>query len=120
MHVEVGNFYYFLYFAIAILITVSLILILKNKDDKVKNKVILFLLFSAFFLHFCKNSYLHLITRCFLKLYVKVSFENICAISTLVFPFIFLSKSKILKDYMIRNGDSFWYCCIYLSNRSNI
>ncbi|MCD4827313.1 MAG: hypothetical protein K8Q99_06005 [Acholeplasmataceae bacterium] len=103
MYVEVGNFYYFLYFAIAILITTGLILYLKNKDDKVKRKVILFLLFSAFALHFIKLLFYPYNTM-FPEIIRKSSFENVCAVSTLVFPFIFLSKSKILKDYMIVAG----------------
>lgn len=103
MYVEVGNFYYFLYFAIAIAITIGLILYLKNKDDKVKRKVILFLLFSAFALHFIKLLFPPYNTM-FPEIIRKSTFENICAVSTLVFPFIFLSKSKILKDYMIVMG----------------
>jgi len=103
MYVEVGNFYYFLYFAIAIAITVGLVLFLKHKDDKVKHNVILFLLFSALVLHFAKLLF-EPYNQMYPEIIRKVSFENICAISTLVFPFIFLSKSKILKDYMIVMG----------------
>jgi len=103
VYVEVGNFYYFLYIAIAIILTISLILFLRNKDERIKNKVILFLLFSALMLHFFKlvfypyNQMLPSVIR-------KVTFENICAISTLIFPLIYLSKSKILKDYMLIMG----------------
>jgi hypothetical protein len=103
MYVEVGNFFYFLYFAIAIAITTGLILFLKHKDDNVKKNVIIFLLFSALVLHFIKLLFAPY-NQMFPEIIRKVTFENICAISTLVFPFIFLSKSKILKDYMIVMG----------------
>lgn len=103
MHVEIGNFYYFLYFVFAFLITIGLILFLKNKDDRYKEKVITILLFSAFFLHFIK-----LLFYPYNDLYPdsirKVTFENICAVSTLVFPFFFLAKKKVLLDYMIVIG----------------
>ena len=103
MYVEVGNFYYFLYFVFAIIITTGLILFLKNKDDPTKRRVIAALLFSALALHFMKLLFSPY-NQMFPEIIRKVSFENICAVSTLVFPFIFLSKSKVLKDYMIVMG----------------
>jgi hypothetical protein len=103
MYVEVGNFYYYLYIAIAIFLTISLILFLRNKNDQVKNKVILFLLFSAFALHFLKLAF-YPYNQMFPTIIKKITFENICAISTLIFPFIYLSKNKILKDYMLIMG----------------
>ena len=92
------DFFYFLYFAIAIAITIGLILFLRHKDDKVKRNVILFLLFSALALHFLKLLF-EPYNQMYPEIIRKSSFENICAISTLVFPFIFLSKNKVLKDY---------------------
>ncbi len=103
MYVEIGNIYYYLYFVIAIAVTGTLILFLKNKNDDFKRKVILLLLFSAFFLHFAKL-FFHPYIDLFPESIRKVSFENICAISTLVFPFFFLSKKKILLDYMLVMG----------------
>ncbi|PKK96733.1 MAG: hypothetical protein CVV58_04880, partial [Tenericutes bacterium HGW-Tenericutes-3] len=37
-------------------------------------------------------------------IFTKVSFENICAGSTLLFPFLYFTKNKTLKDYMIMVG----------------
>jgi hypothetical protein len=34
----------------------------------------------------------------------KVTFENICATNVIIFPFIMMSKNKILKDYMVLSG----------------
>lgn len=103
MYVEVGNFYYYVYFVLAMLITVGLILYLKNKDDKHKEKVITILLFSAFALHFAKLLF-YPYNELFPDSIRKVSFENICAISTLIFPFLFLSKKKVFLDYMLVIG----------------
>jgi hypothetical protein len=103
MYVEIGNFYYYLYFVIAIVITTTLILYLKNKDVKIKHRAITILLFSALALHFMKLLFSPY-NQMFPEIIRKVTFENICAVSTLVFPFIWLSKSKILKDYMIVMG----------------
>ena len=103
MYVEVGNFYYYLYFLFAILITVGLIFYLKNKDDQYKEKVITILLFSAFILHFVKLLF-YPYNDLFPESIRKVSFENICAISTLIFPFLFLSKKKVFLDYMLVMG----------------
>ena len=103
MFVEVGNFYYYLYIGLAILLTIIFILFLKNKDDKFKHRFILFLLFSALALHFLKLAF-YPYNQMFPTIIRKVTFENICAISTLIFPFIYLSKNKILKDYMLVMG----------------
>lgn len=89
MHVEIGNFYYFLYFVFAFLITIGLILFLKNKDDRYKEKVITILLFSAFFLHFIK-----LLFYPYNDLYPdsirKVTFENICFFSNFFWRCFFM------------------------------
>jgi hypothetical protein len=103
MYVEVGNFFYILYFIVAILVTIGFVLFLKNKNDAFKEKVITILLFSAFFLHFLKLAFYPYNTL-FPESIRKITFENICAISTLVFPFFYLSKKKILLDYMIVIG----------------
>lgn len=103
MYVAFGNFYYFLYFALGIIITIGMIFFLKNKDDNFKHKVITILLFSALALHFAKllfSPYNQMLPQSIRK----VSFENICAVSTLVFPFIYLSKNKVLLDYMLVMG----------------
>lgn len=103
MYVEVGNFYYYLYIGIAITLTIIFILFLRKKDDQFKNKFILFLLFSAFALHFLKLAF-YPYNQMYPTIIRKITFENICAISTLLFPFIYLSKSKVLKDYMLVMG----------------
>ncbi len=103
MYVEVGNFYYYLYIVLAILLTIIFILFLNNKSDKFKHRFIMFLLFSALALHFLKLAF-YPYNQMFPTIIRKVTFENICAISTLIFPFIYLSKNKVLKDYMLVMG----------------
>ncbi len=103
MYVEVGNFYYFLYISIAIVLTIVFTLFLRKKDEQFKHKFILFLLFSAFALHFLKLAF-YPYNQMYPTIIRKITFENICAISTLIFPFIYLSKNKVLKDYMLVMG----------------
>ena len=58
---------------------------------------------SAWLLHFAKLLFSPY-NELFPESIRKVTFENICAISTLVFPFLFLSKNKVLRDYMLVMG----------------
>jgi len=97
--VQLGNFYYFLYMILSLIIIFVVVYFTAKQSQKISKIIILCILFSGFILHFLK----------FLdKAYYddlpyslrKVSFENICAVSTLIFPFIFLTKSNKWKDYM--------------------
>lgn len=101
--VELGNIYYFMYLIIMILIILILHFILRKKSKKFQYWFLFGLLVSAFSLHFLKL----LLEPYYSALpytYSKSTFENICAVSTIIFPFIFLSKNKILKDYMVIEG----------------
>lgn len=57
-----------------------------------------------FVLHFVKLCFPQYVEKGFPAVIRKCSFENICAVSTMVFPFMFLSKSKVCKDYMFYIG----------------
>ena len=97
--VEFANLNYF----IAIIFTILLIIILyqtiKNKSDKTKNKVILILLFSNLLLHFSKILFEPYISGLPHTLR-KITFENICAVTTLIYPFVYLTKNKYLNTYL--------------------
>lgn len=93
------------YFAMIIIFLVFLmgsLIWLKTKSTRYKKIFIGSLLSFSLLLHFCKL---------FFPPYVnddlafrKITPENICAVSTLVFPFVFFSKSKTIKDYMFYLG----------------
>ncbi len=97
--IQLGNFYYFMYMILSLAIIGVVTYITQKQSKKVQKTIILGILFSGFILHFLKlvdKEYYNDLPYSLRK----VSFENICAVSTLIFPFIFLTKSNKWKDYM--------------------
>lgn len=103
MTVEFLNLPYFIFLFFGIGITVGLHYLLRNKSMKTKKTVIFSLLMFNFALHFLKllfppyNQSLQIGLR-------DVFAINICAVSVIVFPFIYLSKSEGAKDFMFYLG----------------
>lgn len=94
-----------LYFSIlltAVCMTFVLYELLRRLSSRGQKTFILCLLLFGFSLHFLKL--LILPYRNDPKAFRHSTFCNICAVSTLIFPFLFLSKSKWLKDYMFYLG----------------
>jgi hypothetical protein len=104
MRVEFLNIFYFTYIFIAIFLTILSIYFLKNKSDRFKKNFIIGIIFANLFVHFFKI-FIFPYTEVE-YIWTKVSFENICAVSALTFPFLYFSKNKTLKDYMILVGMS--------------
>lgn len=100
--VKMGNIYYFLYIFIAIILTVLAVAFLKNKSQKFRYWFIFGLIMVAFSIHFLKIFLWPYTTVD--AIFTKVSFENICAVTTLIFPLLYFTKNKTLKDYMIMVG----------------
>ena len=102
--VRFGNLYYFGYIIIGFLLVILTIKFLKFKSDNFRKRFLFSIYLLAFIIHFLKvfiypyNTLGHV--------YHKMSLENISAVSTVFFPWIFLSKNKILKDYLIIGGIS--------------
>ena len=105
MFVEFGNFYYFVYIGIALFLTILFVMFLNNKSDHFRKWFIFGIIMFAFIVHFLKIFIppysTHVPSN---EILTKVSFENICAVSTLAFPFLYFTKNKTLKDYMIMVG----------------
>jgi len=103
--VDFFNGYYFMFIILAIIFILVLYFYLRNRSNKTKYLVLQSILFVNLFIHFTKlcfepyRSQLPISIR-------KVSFENICAVSTLLFPFVFLVRdntkkfNKIMHSYM--------------------
>jgi len=91
-----------MYITIAILLTVLAVAFLKNKSQRFRHWFIFGLIMVAFSIHFLKILIYPYTTVEYI--FTKVSFENICAVSTLVFPFLYFTKNKTLKDYMVMVG----------------
>lgn len=103
MIVEMWSLSYFIGILFAILFVVLVGLLLKNKSESGRKKILIVLAFSGLAIHFLKL----LIPKYYNDLPIslrKITPENICAVSTIIFPFILLSKNKYAKDYMFYMG----------------
>jgi len=100
--VKMFNFYYFFYVVVAIMITLVVIRFLKNKSEKFRYWFIYGIILLNVAIHFLKVLiYPYTLIEHSL---MKASFENICAASVLLFPFLYFTKNKTLKDYMVMIG----------------
>jgi len=98
--IQIGNIYYFLEIFIAIAYFFINYFILKNKDRKFIIKYLLVIALLNFSLHFIKQ-----LVYMDLNAFRKSTAENICAISTLIFPFILLNeKNGPIHDFMFFIG----------------
>ncbi len=103
--VEMFNFYYFLYLTIALVITLLSVRFLKHKSDKFRFWFIFGLIMTNFAIHFLKIFIFPYTDPYFVpNRVVKISLENICAVSVVTFPFLYFTKNKILKEYMVLVG----------------
>ncbi len=97
--VKVGNLYYFLFIFITLILFISFYLFLKKKSKKYQYNFILIICFLNLTLHFLKLFFEPYVSD-FPYSIRKITFENICAISTLLLPFVVLyKKSSILNNY---------------------
>jgi len=100
--IQLFNFYYFLYIAIAVLVTILSVKFLNNKTDQFRRRFIFSLIMLNFVIHFLKVViYPYTLVD---HVWTKVTFENICASSVLLFPLLYFTKNKTLKDYMVMVG----------------
>lgn len=94
---------YFIYLAICALICVSFYFIFRNKSKKTQFIAILIPLYLSFIIHFFKL-FIPIYRENLPSSIISITPETICAISTLAFPFIYISKSIVLKNYMVVLG----------------
>ena len=97
------NTYYFLYLTLGFALLLGLYFLLRNKNEKTITIVLFSLLLGNFILSFLKL-YADYYQQWMPWAIRTVTPENICNISVLAFPWIFLSRVKILKDYMFFMG----------------
>ncbi len=104
--VKIGNGFYFLYICLALVYIVALSLSLRGKSTKTVRITLLVILFLNFSLHFLKQAFVPYINN--LPQSIRRStVENLCAVSTVFFPFIFLIKKQtVLHDFMYFIGVS--------------
>ncbi|MDI6452859.1 hypothetical protein [Peloplasma aerotolerans] len=102
--IKFGNFYYFAYIIIAFLLVLLTIRFLKNKPNRYKHYFLFSIYLVAFVIHFLKVFIYPYNTLNIV--YHKMTLENVSAVSTVFFPWIYLSKNKVLKDYLVIGGIS--------------
>lgn len=97
--IRVGNSFYFVYQCFALAYVLALVLILQNRSRKVAHAVLLTILLLNFALHFLKLAFEPYASG-MPGSSVHSTAENICAVSTIFFPFIFLiKKQNVLHDF---------------------
>lgn len=97
--VKVGNILYFMYILIAFILLLTFYFCLKNKSKTFQYNFILFLSLCNLFLHFAKLAFPPYCDDLPNSIR-KITFENICAVSTILLPFIIrLKKVKIFNNY---------------------
>ena len=101
--VKLFNFWYFFFILLCAGIIVGLYFLLKNKSDKTKKIVLFSILAFNLVLHFLKLTFPPYSENPDIAMR-DVWFINVCATSVLFFPFIFISKSNVAKDYMVFLG----------------
>lgn len=101
--VDYFNLYYFLYLTLAFALLIGLYFLLRNKSKKTITIVLFSLLLGNFLLNFFKL-YAEYYQQWMPWAIRTVTFENICAVSVLLFPWFFLARSKLWKDYMFYIG----------------
>lgn len=101
--VKLFNFWYFFFILLISGTIVGLYFLLRKKTDRTKKIVLGSLLFFNLALHFLKLTFPPYSTN--LEIAMREAwFVNVCGTSVLFFPFIFISKSKVAKDYMVFLG----------------
>lgn len=103
MIINLGNIYYFIILGVFVILTLFIGVLLKNKSSKTQNNVLLFIAILNLVIHFLKlliPQYRESLPTSFRK----ITFENICATTTIMMPFVMLCKNKIMKDYIFYIG----------------
>lgn len=105
---EFGNIWYFTIIVIAIFTIILLFRYLRTKDEETKYKFLYKLTIINVIFHFLRlifPPYVHDFRKYTnLRVLRVVGFENICAVNTLLGPFLYKSKNKYIKDYYMFVG----------------
>ncbi len=105
MTVDFSNPYYYMYPLAGTAIFFVLYFALRGAGGRTQRAVLFFLLAVNFALHFLKMLFPPYNDPEEFSYYIQtITPENVCAINTMIFPFIFLKKDGALRDYMFYIG----------------
>ena len=93
-----SNIWFVLSLVLLFAIPLGLYFLLRNKSEKVIKITLLSLAFGNFLLHFLKIFHPSYLAEFNYSL-IRMSLENICAVSTVILPFAMLCKNKTFKGY---------------------
>lgn len=103
MQIAMFNFWYFFWLIVSAAAIVGLYFLLRNRSEKTQKAVLFSLLAVGFILHFLKV-YIPPYSVDEARMLRDSWFVNICAGNIALFPFMFFSKNKYIKDYMFYIG----------------
>jgi len=103
MIIEMFNGWYFFWFFLQIGATVGLYFALRKTNEKVQKGVLFGLLLLGLLLHFLK-AFIPPYSTDEARMLRDSWFVNICGANIALFPFMFFSKNKYIKDYMFYIG----------------
>ena len=104
MTVNFSDPYYYLFPLMSGAFFVILYFILRRRSARVQSIVLFCLLALNFALHFLKLLFPPYCDESYDVAMQKITPENVCAINTMIFPFLFLKKGGALRDYMFYIG----------------
>ena len=103
MEIQMFNFWYFFWFFLQIGATVGLYFALRKANPKVQHCVLFGLLILGLLAHFLKI-YIPPYSTDEARMLRDSWFINICGANIALFPFMYFSKNKYIKDYMFYLG----------------
>lgn len=103
MVIEMFNFWYLFWVVLTSGATVGLYFLLRNKKPSVQKIVLFSFLVIGLLLHFLK-AYIPPYSEDSARMLRDSWFVNICGANVALFPFLFWSKKKAVKDYMFYIG----------------
>ena len=103
MQIQMFNSWYFFWIILLSAITAGLYFLLKNKSPKIQDTVLFSLLLIGLVLHFLKI-YIPPYSENESLMLREIWFVNICGANIGLFPFLFLSKNKMAREYMVYFG----------------
>ncbi len=103
--IEIGNVYYLMYIGIIIALTALAVVLLRHRSKRFRYWFVFAIIMTNLAIHFLKLLIFPYNDPYYVEhIWMKASLENICAASVVLFPFLFFTKNKVLKDFMIMLG----------------
>ena len=104
MTVDFKDPYYYLFPLMGVAVFIILYFLLCKRSARTQSVALFLLLAANFALHFLKLLFPPYSTQEFADAIQKITPENVCAINTMLFPFLFLKRGGAARDYMFYIG----------------